>query len=296
MDEATDVGSLINGKPFKRVCSSIEDGLGRSDARLLRGGLPRRRSSARPCARSRWRLAMLRTMAAVAFVALSVGPGVGVPGAAFAAEAAVVIPAPGLDNPKGPGPAQTAVIAGGCFWGVHGVYQHVRGVQQVLSGYAGGTKATADYEAVSRGGTGHAESVEIRFDPNEVSYGEILQIYFSVAHDPTQLNRQGADTGPQYRSSIFYVDDSQKRIAQAYVAQLEKAKAFARAIVTRVDPLSAFYPAEAYHQDFLIKNPTYPYIVINDLPKIEHLKRVFPARYRERAVTAERSNSSRLSP
>ncbi len=239
---------------------------------------------------------MLRTMAAVAFVALSVGPGVGVPGAAFAAEAAVVIPALGLDNPKGPGPAQTAVIAGGCFWGVHAVYQHVRGVQQVLSGYAGGTKATADYEAVSRGGTGHAESVEIRFDPKEVSYGEILQIYFSVAHDPTQLNRQGPDTGPQYRSSIFYVDDSQKRIAQAYVAQLEKAKAFARAIVTRVDPLSAFYPAEAYHQDFLIKNPTYPYIVINDLPKIEHLKRVFPGRYRERAVTAERSNSSRLSP
>jgi peptide-methionine (S)-S-oxide reductase len=229
-------------------------------------------------------------MAAMLIVALSIARGVGAPGAALAAEAAVVIPAPALDNPRGPGPAQTAVIAGGCFWGVQGVYQHVRGVQQVLSGYAGGTKATADYEAVSRGDTGHAESVEIRFDPKEVSYGDILQIYFSVVHDPTLLDRQGPDTGRQYRSNIFYVDDAQRRIAQAYVAQLEKAKAFPRAIVTRVDRLSAFYPAEAYHQDFLIKNPTYPYIVINDRPKIENLKRVFPARYRERAVTVERSN------
>ena len=232
---------------------------------------------------------MVRTMAAVVFVALSMA-WVGVLGTAHAAEVAVVIPAPALDNPKGPGPMQTAVVAGGCFWGVQGVYQHVRGVQQALSGYAGGTKATADYEAVSRGNTGHAESVEVRFDPNEVSYGEILQIYFSVVHDPTQLDRQGPDTGPQYRSSIFYVDAAQQRIAQAYVAQLDKAKAFARPIVTRVDPLSGFYPAEAYHQDFLIKNPTDPYIVINDRPKIDNLKRVFPARYRERAVTVERSN------
>jgi peptide-methionine (S)-S-oxide reductase len=221
---------------------------------------------------------------------MSMALGLGAPGAALAAETAVVIPAPALDHPKGPGPVQTAVIAGGCFWGVQGVYQHVRGVQQALSGYAGGTKATADYEAISRGNTGHAESVEVRFDPNEVSYGEILQIYFSVVHDPTLLDRQGPDTGPQYRSNIFYVDDAQKRIAQAYVAQLDKAKAFGRAIVTRVDPLSAFYPAEAYHQDFLIKNPTDPYIVINDRPKIDNLKRVFPARYRERAVTVERSN------
>src|SRR5262249_55922732 len=137
-------------------------------------------------------------------------------------------------------------IAGGCFWGVQGVYQHVRGVSAVLSGYAGGTKATARYDAVSRGGTGHAESVEIRFDPREVSYGEILQIYFSVAHDPTQLNRQGPDTGTQYRSNIFYADESQKRIAQAYIAQLDKTGVFGRAIVTRVDRLDAFYPAEAY--------------------------------------------------
>jgi peptide-methionine (S)-S-oxide reductase len=217
------------------------------------------------------------------------GLGAGAPTAALAAEAPVVIPAPAVDNPRTPGPVQTAVIAGGCFWGVQGVYQHVRGVQQVLSGYSGGTKATAEYEAISRGGTGHAESVEIRFDPKELSYGEILQIYFSVVHDPTQLNRQGPDTGPQYRTNIFYVDESQKRIAQAYIAQLDKAKAFARAIVTRVDPLSAFYPAEAYHQDFLVKNPTYPYIVIHDLPKVGNLKKVFPGHYREQPVTVGRS-------
>ena len=228
-------------------------------------------------------------MAAVAVVAMSMGPCVGLPTAARAAETAVVIPAPALDNPKESAPVQTAVVAGGCFWGVQGVYQHVRGVQRVLSGYAGGTKETADYEAVSRGGTGHAESVEIRFDPKEISYGEILQIYFSVVHDPTQLDRQGPDAGTQYRSNIFYVDESQKRIARAYIAQLEKTRTFGRPIVTRVDPLSAFYSAEAYHQDFLIKNPTYPYIVINDLPKVENLKRVFPARYRDRPVTVGRS-------
>ena len=205
--------------------------------------------------------------------------------AAWAAEKAVVIPAPAVDNPKVSASPQTAVIAAGCFWGVQGVYQHVRGVQRAMSGYSGGTKATADYEAVSRGSTGHAESVEIRFDPKEISYGEILQIYFSVVHDPTQLNRQGPDTGPQYRSNIFYVDESQKRIAQAYIAQLNNAKLFPRSIVTRVDPLNGFYPAEAYHQDFLLRNPTYPYIVIHDLPKIGQLKKVFPARYREQAVT-----------
>ena len=223
---------------------------------------------------------------------LLIGFGVSVPVATPAAEKAAVLPAPALDNPKAPAATQTAVIAGGCFWGVQGVYQHVRGVQRVLSGYAGGTKATADYEAVSRGNTGHAESVEIRFDPKEISYGEILQIYFSVAHDPTQLNRQGPDTGPQYRSNIFYADESQKRIAQAYIAQLDKAKAFPRTIVTRVDPLNGFYAAEAYHQDFLIKNPTYPYIVIHDLPKIEQLKKTFPVRYREQAVTVEATPSA----
>jgi peptide-methionine (S)-S-oxide reductase len=232
----------------------------------------------------RWRLV------AVVIVAVSVGAGPRVPAVALAAETAVVIPLPLLDNPKAAGSMQTAVIAGGCFWGVQAVYQHARGVHKALAGYAGGARATADYEAVSRGGTGHAESVEISFDPKELSFGEILQIFFSVVHDPTQLDRQGPDTGTQYRSNIFYVDDSQRRIAQAYIAQLEKARVFGRSIVTRVDPLSAFYPAEAYHQDFLLRNPTHPYIVINDLPKIENLKKVFPARYRDRPVTAGRSN------
>jgi peptide-methionine (S)-S-oxide reductase len=220
----------------------------------------------------------------IVLIALLAALGVGLPGAALAVERAVILPAPAVDNPKVAAPPQTAVIAAGCFWGVQGVYQHVRGVQKVLSGYAGGTKATADYDAVSRGTTGHAESVEIRFDPKELSYGEILQIYFSVVHDPTQLNRQGPDTGPQYRSNIFFIDESQQRIAQAYIAQLAKVKVFKRAIVTRVDPLNGFYPAEAYHQDFLLNNPTYPYIVIHDLPKIEQLKQVFPARYRDSPV------------
>ncbi len=171
-------------------------------------------------------------MSVMTIVLVSVALCVAVFGAALGAEMAVVIPPPALDNPKVAGPLQTAVVAGGCFWGVQGVYQHVRGVRKVLSGYAGGTKATADYEMVSRGGTGHAESVEIVFDPKELSYGEVLQIYFSVAHDPTQLNRQGPDTGTQYRSNIFYSDESQQNIAQAYIAQLARTKAFGREIVT----------------------------------------------------------------
>jgi len=220
--------------------------------------------------------------------ALVVAACLGIAGAwtVMAGEPAVIIPAPALDDSKdGASGLQTAVVAGGCFWGVQAVYQHVRGVQSALSGYAGGSRETASYEVVSRGGTGHAESVEIRFDPKELSYGEVLQIYFSVVHDPTQLDRQGPDVGSQYRSSIFYADESQRRIAEAYIAQLEKSKAFARPIVTRVDALGAFYPAEAYHQDFLLRHPTNPYIVINDLPKIENLKKVFPARYREQPVT-----------
>jgi peptide-methionine (S)-S-oxide reductase len=208
-----------------------------------------------------------------------------VPGSTLG-EQAVVIPPPVLDDSKTAGALQTAVVAGGCFWGVQGVYQHVRGVHKVLSGYSGGAKATADYETVSRGATGHAESVEIVYDPKEISYGEILQIFFSVVHDPTQLDRQGPDVGTQYRSSIFYANDSQKRIAQAYIAQLGKAKAFRREIVTRVDPLKGFYAAEDYHQDFLINNPSYPYIVVHDLPKIESFKKLFPSRYREQPVLA----------
>jgi peptide-methionine (S)-S-oxide reductase len=204
----------------------------------------------------------------------------------FGAEAPVVIAPPAVDNPKTAGALQTAVLSGGCFWGVQGVYEHVRGVRKVLAGYAGGDRATAQYDTVSSGTTGHAESVKIVFDPAEISYGQILQIAFSVVHDPTQLNRQGPDVGSQYRSSVFYGDDGQKRIAEAYIAQLNQAHAFARPIVTRVDPLKGFYPAEDYHQDYLIHNPTVPYIAYFDIPKIENLKRTFPELYSGQPVLA----------
>lgn len=202
----------------------------------------------------------------------------------YGAETPVVLAPPVVDNPKAAGPPQTAVLAGGCFWGVQGVFQHVKGVQQVVSGYAGGEKSTAHYEMVSSGSTGHAESVEITFDPSEISYGQILQIAFSVVHDPTQLNRQAPDTGTQYRSAVFYADETQKHIAEAYITQLEKAHAFRRPIVTRVDPLKEFYPAEGYHQDYLIRHPSQPYIAYNDLPKVENFRRTFPELYRESPV------------
>src|ERR1700678_3385170 len=204
----------------------------------------------------------------------------------FGAEAPVVIAPPAIDNPKAAGPLQTAVLAGGCFWGVQGVYEHVRGVRKVIAGYAGGDRATAQYETVSSGTTGHAESVKIVFDPAAISYGQILQIAFSVVHDPTQLNRQGSDVGTQYRSSIFYADDTQKHIAETYISQLEQAHAFPRPIVTRVDPLKGFYAAEHYHQDYLIHNPTSPYIAMYDLPKIENFKRLYPDLYNDRPVLA----------
>src|ERR1700737_4718713 len=168
------------------------------------------------------------------------------------AEAPVVIAPPGLDNPKAAGTPQTAVLAGGCFWGVQGVFEHVRGVQNVVAGYAGGDRSSAQYETVSSGVTGHAESVKITFDPAAISYGQILQIAFSVVHDPTQLNRQGPDVGSQYRSAIFYADEKQKRIADAYINHPDRSHAFPRAIVTRVDQLRGFFPAEDYHQDYLI--------------------------------------------
>ncbi|MGC4030047.1 MAG: peptide-methionine (S)-S-oxide reductase MsrA [Steroidobacteraceae bacterium] len=174
----------------------------------------------------------------------------------------------------------TAVLAGGCFWGVQGVFQHLKGVIRAESGYAGGTANTASYETVSSGRTGHAESVRITYDPRAVSYAHILQVFFSVAHDPTQLNRQGPDTGTQYRSAIFPLDDEQARIAKDYIAQLNRARIFPAAIVTKIEPGKQFYPAEAYHQDYLVRNPRNLYIVINDLPKIEGLKRFFPADYR----------------
>ena len=201
-----------------------------------------------------------------------------------AAEAPSVIAAPAFDNPKAAGKLQTAVLSGGCFWGVQGVFEHVRGVRRVVSGYAGGDAASAQYEIVSSGSTGHAESVQIVFDPAQVSYGELLHIFFSVGHDPTQLNYQGPDHGTQYRSNIFYADAAQKAVAQAYVKQLNDTRAFPSEIVTRIDPLGEFFPAENYHQDFLVNNPRYPYIVFNDLPKVANLKRLFPASYREQPV------------
>jgi peptide-methionine (S)-S-oxide reductase len=174
---------------------------------------------------------------------------------------------------------QTAVVAGGCFWGIQAVFQHVKGVISATSGYSGGAAGTAEYERVSNGDTGHAESVRIIYDPSQITYGRLLRVFFSVAHDPTQLNHQGADTGTQYRSSIFYSSDEQKRIAEAYIAQLEKAKAFPRPIVTQVVPLKAFYPAEAYHQDYAAHHPDNPYIVYNDAPKVAHLRQQFPDLY-----------------
>jgi peptide-methionine (S)-S-oxide reductase len=192
---------------------------------------------------------------------------------------ALPVPAPALDPPAAvPGP-QTAVLAGGCFWGVDAVYKHVNGVAKVVSGYAGGTAKTADYETVSSGRTGHAESVQITFDPSKITYGQLLRVFFSVAHDPTELNRQGPDEGTQYRSAIFYANQEQKRVAEAYIAQLNQAKVFRKAIVTQVVPVSGFYPAEAYHQDYLRRNPYNPYIVVNDLPKLGQLKKQFPDLY-----------------
>ena len=174
---------------------------------------------------------------------------------------------------------QTAVIAGGCFWGIQAVFQHTKGVIRATSGYSGGSAKNAEYELVSTGETGHAESVQITFDPSKITYGQLLRIFFSVAHDPTQLNRQGPDEGTQYRSSIFYGTDEQKRIAEAYIAQLEKAKVFQRPIVTEIVPLKAFYPAEAYHQDYAALHPNNPYIVYNDAPKVAHLREQFPDLY-----------------
>ena len=201
---------------------------------------------------------------------------------ACAAESPHVLPPPLADETSSNASAmsEVAVVAGGCFWGVQGVFQHVKGVTRAVSGYAGGDRATAEYETVSTGRTGHAESVQITFDPRQISYGRLLQIYFSVAHDPTQLNRQGPDHGTQYRSAIFPANEEQARIAKAYIAQLDQIHVFNRAIATSIEPGRAFYPAEAYHQDFLTLNPTYPYIAINDLPKIEELKRLFPDIYR----------------
>ena len=199
----------------------------------------------------------------------------------FAAEDAVVIPPPAMDAPP-TGGTQTAVLAGGCFWGVQGVFQHTAGVLNAVSGYSGGSKTTADYTMVSTGTTGHAESVQITYDPKKISYGKILQIFFSVVHDPTQLNRQGPDSGTQYRSAIFAADNEQKKVAEAYIAQLNAAKIYRKPIVTKVSPLEGFFPAEAYHQDYLTLHPNQPYIAYNDIPKVENLKKLFAENYLEK--------------
>jgi peptide-methionine (S)-S-oxide reductase len=211
---------------------------------------------------------------AVAITAFKVAP-------SLAAEDAVIIPAPAMDVQAASG-FQTAVLAGGCFWGVQGVFQHTVGVVNAVSGYAGGNKSNADYNMVSTGTTGHAESVEIKYDPRKISYGKILQIFFSVAHDPTQLNRQGPDSGTQYRSAIFTTNDELKKIAEAYIAQLNAAKVYKKPIVTKVGPLEAFFPAEAYHQDYLTLHPNQPYIAYNDIPKVENLKKIFAENYTEK--------------
>ena len=190
------------------------------------------------------------------------------------------VPAPNVDEPRAAASGhETAVLAGGCFWGIQAVYQHVKGVISATSGYSGGNAKTAEYETVSSGDTGHAESVQIVYDPSQVTYGELLRIFFSVAHDPTQLNRQGPDEGTQYRSSIFYANAEQKRIAESYIAQLDQAKIFSHPIVTKVVALQQFYPAEAYHQNYAALHPDQPYILFNDAPKVEHLKQQFPDLY-----------------
>ena len=236
------------------------------------------------------RLPRLARGGALAALVLAVGAGLRL-SAPSAAEQPRPLPAPVVDE-QSSGETESAVFAGGCFWGVQGVFQHVKGVMNAVSGYAGGDKSTAQYETVSTGSTGHAESVKVTFDPRQVSYGRLLQIYFAVAHDPTELNRQGPDTGTQYRSEIFAATPEQAKIARDYIAQLDKASAFGAPIVTKIDALRGFYPAEAYHQDFLTLNPTYPYIAINDVPKVEALKRLFPDSYRSDPVLVSAARST----
>jgi peptide-methionine (S)-S-oxide reductase len=226
-----------------------------------------------------------------ALILLGLAAAVGFVTTRSTAEEARVVPPPVVDEQASGKASEVVVIAGGCFWGVQGVFQHVEGVTSAVSGYAGGDKATAHYEMTSNGDTGHAESVQITFDPRKVTYGRILQVYFSVAHDPTELNRQGPDEGTQYRSAIFPMDGEQARVAKAYIAQLKSAHAFPAPIVTTIEPGKTFYRAEDYHQDFLAKNPGYPYIVYNDLPKVANLKQLFPALYRPNAVLVSATRS-----
>ena len=201
-------------------------------------------------------------------------------GLSGAREIAVPLPDPKVDASPGASHDETATFAGGCFWGVEAVFRHVKGVRSATSGYAGGRVASPSYEAVSTGTTGHAETVSVHYDPSQVSYGQLLKVFMSVAHNPTELNRQGPDHGTQYRSAIFYSTPEQQRIAQAYITQLNEAHAYAAPVVTELAPLAAFYPAETYHQDYLAHHPDNPYVAYNDLPKLDELKRLFPDRYR----------------
>jgi len=213
------------------------------------------------------------------------------PGYALAAESVTMVPPPALDQTAVTGP-ETIVLAGGCFWGVQGVYQHMKGVTSAVSGYSGGKKETASYEIVSGGDTGHAEAVEVTFDRGAVSLGKILQVYFSVVHNPTELNRQGPDSGTQYRSAIFTTNAEQEKIAKAYIAQLDKAKAYSDPIVTKVSSLEKFYPAEDYHQDYATIHPSQPYIAYYDIPKIENLSKLFPQDYRDKPVLVSEAKAS----
>ena len=221
---------------------------------------------------------MRRSSIRIFLLLLTLAGGIAAGRAGNASGAALLAPAVDASKTAAPG-EQTAVVAGGCFWGIQAVFQHVKGVKSATSGYSGGDAKTADYEVVSTGETGHAESVKIVYDPSQITYGELLRVFFSVAHDPTQLNRQGPDEGSQYRSVIFYGNEEQKKISQAYIAQLDKAKVFPRAIVTQVVPLKAFYAAEAYHQNYATLHPDQPYIVYNDAPKVAHLRQEFPELY-----------------
>lgn len=222
---------------------------------------------------------MFDSLVASATRLLSMLPVIGLV-ACTASSAAGPLPDPAVDAPlaKQKGTA-TAVLAAGCFWGVEAVYEHIKGVTNVVSGYSGGTAETAQYDKVSSGTTRHAEAVQITYDPSQITYGQILKVFFSVVHDPTQLNRQGPDVGPQYRSAVFHADDEQRKVAQAYIAQLQAAKVYPRPIVTEVAPLKAFYLAEPYHQDYAARNPTQPYIVMHDLPKVANLQKQFPDLY-----------------
>lgn len=223
-----------------------------------------------------FKISSFRAIGATGALALALLLGASLPGWADG------FPEPSVDaSPPAATGVQKAVFAGGCFWGIQAVFEHVKGVIRATAGYSGGEADTAQYETVSTGTTGHAESVEVAFDPAKISYGQLLKVFFAVAHDPTELNRQGPDTGTQYRSAIFYTNDEQQRIAAAYIAQLDAAKVFARPIVTQVTAFKAFYPAEAYHQDYLVHHPTQPYIVFNDLPKLSELQERLPDLYVE---------------